>query len=218
MAKSKVSSTDIIHTAFKVLANGPALTSLSLRAIANALAIDVSTIYWHFENKQAVLQAMADEIARQIGFPNNELPWKEQLMHFYTNVFDTYMKYPHSAELMMSTIPATKVRLSLIDYAIGILVSAGFSEDESNTAMSSIDFLLTGLVIDLTTENKFRANIMNAKDDYIASQIAQVHTIVKKENLMHMQASIKKRNQLTPKYQFEKGMELIIKGLSVNRL
>lgn len=213
---AKVSANLIKKTALKLLADEPSLASLSLRTIATALKIDVSTIYWYFENKQALLQAMADYIANQITFPSSDLAWQEQLAQLYTNIFDVYARYPHAAELMISTIPATKARLQLIDHAIGILVTAGFDESQSNTAIVSIDFLLTGLVIDLTTENQFRAQIKTTSDDYLTKQVHQIHALAKEEHLIHMQASIKQRNVQTPKQQFEAGMRLIIKGLSAN--
>lgn len=213
---AKVSANLIKQTALKLLANEPSLASLSLRTIATALKIDVSTIYWYFENKQALLQAMADYIADQITFPDLNLSWQEQLTQLYTNTFNVYSQYSHAAELMISTVPSTKTRLQLIDHSIGILVTAGFDEDQSNTAISSIDFLLTGLVIDLTTENQFRTKITTKGDDYLAKQVKQIHSIAEKEDLIHMQTSIKKRSERTPKKQFEEGMRLIIKGLSAS--
>lgn len=211
---AKVSASRIEQTALKLLADEPSLASLSLRRIAAELKIDVSTIYWYFDNKQALLQAMADFIANQIEFPKANLAWQDQLAQLYANIFDVYAEYPHAAELMISTIPATKTRLQLIDHAIGILVTAGFDEEQSNNAISSIDFFLTGLVIDLTTENQFRAKIKTTGDEYLVNQVQQIHLLAKEENLVHMQSSIKNRNQRTPKEQFAEGMGLIIKGLS----
>lgn len=213
MAVTKITEQQIIDAGLNRLAQCVSLESLSLRQVARRLNVDVSTLYWHFENKQALLQAMANEIAQKIELPVDQPNWQAQLEQFFTNVFDTYVKYPHSAELMMNTVPSSLTRLKLIDYAIGILVDAGFSEQDSNRAMTSIDFLLTGLVIDLSTENKFRHRVQDNQDDYLSRQIDQVHSLAKQAELTHMQNSIKMRNQLTVRKQFEQGMRLIVRGM-----
>ncbi|MCT3031163.1 TetR/AcrR family transcriptional regulator [Pediococcus parvulus] len=217
MPKSKISRPQIIQVSLKTLANCQSLDQFSMRKVATTLQIDASTIYWYFESKQAILQAMADEIAAQISFPDANLDWKTQLTQLFNNLFDVYTTHPHTAELMIETIPSSEVRLALMNHIIGILVDAGFSETQGSAAMSTIDFFLTGLVIDLSKERQFRTEINDKQTAYLHEQVTQIHQITHDEHLVHMQNSVKSRNSESEKQQFEAGLKLILKGLVADK-
>ncbi|MFS0853311.1 TetR family transcriptional regulator [Microbacterium sp. 179-I 3D4 NHS] len=58
------SKTDVVDAAMTVLAeNG--LPGLSMRRIADVLDVQVSALYWHFPNKQALLAAVSARIVGQ---------------------------------------------------------------------------------------------------------------------------------------------------------
>lgn len=203
----------IIQQAIKTLGQEKSFNAFSLRHVARDLHIDVSTLYWYFKNKQEILQAMAEVIIGKIKFPDPSLNWADQLRQLFDNILDVYIAYPSSAILMVETIPSSLVRLRLIDHAIGIMADAGIDEQTSTVAMTSIDFLLTGSIIDLSTENRFRQQIVDHKGQEIAKHVALIHENVQEHALQHMAASIKIRNSFSAKEQFEMGLEIIIEGL-----
>ncbi|GEN93963.1 TetR/AcrR family transcriptional regulator [Pediococcus ethanolidurans] len=213
MPKAKISRPQIIQASLQTLASCQSLDQFSMRKVATALHIDASTIYWYFESKQAILQAMADEIAAQISFPDASLAWQTQLTQLFSTIFDVYTTHSHAAELMIATIPSSEVRLTLMNHIIGILVSAGFSEEQGSLALSTIDFFLTGLVMDLSKERQFRTAINNKQAAYLHDQVTQIHQITHDEHLIHMQNSVNNRNSQSAKQQFEAGLKLILKGL-----
>ncbi|WP_412989216.1 TetR/AcrR family transcriptional regulator [Pediococcus siamensis] len=217
MPKAKISRSQIIQTSLATLAECRTLDQFSMRKVAATLKVDASTLYWHFENKQALLQAMADEIASQITFPDNQRDWQTQLTQLFRTIFAVYTAHPHAAELMLETIPASKTRLTLMDHIMAILVTAGFSETEANEAMTTIDFFLTGLIIDLTREQQFRSEINSKQAAYLHDQVQKMHQITHDAKLNHMQAAVQFRNTYTAKQQFEVGLKLIINGLLASK-
>ncbi|MDT3392937.1 MAG: TetR family transcriptional regulator, partial [Bacillota bacterium] len=52
MANRKIDREQIIAQALKTLGNTHSFTDFSLRKVAADLHVDVSTLYWHFKNKQ----------------------------------------------------------------------------------------------------------------------------------------------------------------------
>ena len=213
MPKAKISRSHIIQASLKTLSTCQSLEHFSMRKVATTLDIDASTIYWYFANKQALLQAMADEITAEIAFPNAKLNWQEQLRQVFNNIFDVYTAHPHSAELMIETVPTSKVRLSLVNYIIEILVKAGFSESQAFSAMSTIDFFLAGLIIDLSKEKQLQSGLANKQDSYAHTQFQQAKKVSTDEKLEHIQNSLNNQNIHSPKFQFEGGLKLILNGL-----
>lgn len=213
MPKAKISHFQIIQASLETLAKCPTLDAFSMRKVAATLPVDVSTIYWHFENKQALLQAMADEIAAQITFPDSRLAWQQQLTQLFNTIFSVYVAHPHAAELMLATVPSSKIRLSLMNRTISILVTAGFSEQQSSEVMSTINFFLTGLVIHLSREYQLQNNVTNKQTSYLQKQVTKVPQITHEEKLAHMQNAIQEHHSQSAKQQFEVGLKLIIKGL-----
>ncbi|MFD1318719.1 TetR/AcrR family transcriptional regulator [Loigolactobacillus zhaoyuanensis] len=213
MAHRKLDREQIIEQALKTLGKSNSFSDFSLRKVATDLQVDVSTLYWHFKNKQEILQAMAEAIIAQVKLPNQQLEWTVQLKQLFSNIFDIYEQYPLAAILMVETIPSSLVRLQLIDRTIAIMTNAGVDEQTAHIAATSIDFLLTGLVIDLMIENRFRQQITTQQDQNLAGHVKKIRELAQTHHLEHMQASIKMRNQFSAKQQFEKGLDLIIDGL-----
>ena len=92
------------------------------------------------------------------------------------------------------------------------MADAGIDEQTSTVAMTSIDFLLTGSIIDLSTENRFRQQIVDHKGQEIAKHVALIHENVQEHALQHMAASIKIRNSFSAKEQFEMGLKSLLKA------
>lgn len=213
MANQKINREQIIIQALKTLQKSKSFTQFSLRKVATDLNVDVSTLYWHFKNKQEILQAMAAYVMGKVKIPDSSLAWDQQLKELFSNMFDVYERYPFSSILMIETVPSDLTRLKLINHTIGIMVDAGLDEQTANIAATSFDFLLTGLNIDLTVENRFRQQAIAHKNTEMTNHIQKIHENIQEYDLKHMAASVKSRNQLSAKQQFEMGLDLIIDGL-----
>ncbi|WP_412679173.1 TetR family transcriptional regulator [Brevibacillus borstelensis] len=56
------------------------IKKLSIRNVAERLEIKGASLYWHIQNKNELLQSIADEICKRIKYPDENLSWEEQLL------------------------------------------------------------------------------------------------------------------------------------------
>jgi TetR/AcrR family tetracycline transcriptional repressor len=216
MTKSKIDRNQIVVQALKTLGTSSSFSQFSLRKVASDLHIDVSTLYWHFKNKQEILQAMAKYVVSQIEIPSTDLPWDVQLKQLFCNSFDIYQRYPFSAVLLIEALPSASIRLKLFNHTIGILTSAGIDEQTASVAVTSIDFFLSGMSIGLTTENRFKQQIENDSKNPIISHFKKIDENIEKHNLIHVQSAIDVYTEFSAKQQFIMGLDLMIAGLKQN--
>ena len=215
MPKRDISDQQIIKTAFTILATGGTVESLSIRKIAKQLEISVSTFYWHFANKQALLQAMADDVIAEIEITPSTLPWEQQIKALFTDIYTTYTKYPYAAELMVLTIPATQVRLRLINHLIQILLDAGFNPRESNLVIESIDHFMTGLFADIANEIKLKKCALASQDHYLQHLAQEMQQIARENHYTAFLATFDdhRKQQQASQAKFMLGLDIFLAGL-----
>ena len=107
----KLSQEMIIQSAFTILAETQELSKLSMRNLAQKNDVKAPALYWHFKNKQELLQKMAEVMENELVIPDPHLPWQERLVQFMENYYDLYTQFPCGAELEINTIPSYGSRL-----------------------------------------------------------------------------------------------------------
>lgn len=221
MVKQTISAAQITAAAFEIMQTGGTVEQLSIRKIAAKLHIGVATFYWHFENKQALLQAMADEIIAGIQFPptTTAMPWTEQIKLIFKTIYATYLEQPYAAELMLRTVPATKIRLSLINRLLQILLDAGFTPEQSNLAIESIDHFMSGLFADIAGKIEMKQRALSQTDPYLAQLPLKMKTIAADN---HFDAFLKtfehhRQQQQHSAEKFMLGLDIFLAGLEQQR-
>ncbi|MEK8169181.1 TetR family transcriptional regulator [Streptomyces sp. M19] len=68
---------DVLSGALALLDEG-GLEGLTMRRLAARLDVQAGALYWHFTNKQALLDAMADKLIEGVGENLPPGPWDEQ--------------------------------------------------------------------------------------------------------------------------------------------
>ncbi|TPW71113.1 TetR family transcriptional regulator [Schumannella sp. 10F1B-5-1] len=80
------------------------LPELTMRRLAGALDVQPSALYWHVENKQTLLAAVADRIlAAARPAPGPGLDWRDATRHEVLAVRDALLTYRDGAEVVLST-------------------------------------------------------------------------------------------------------------------
>lgn len=215
MVKKDISDTQIIKTAFKILSINGTAESLSIRKIAAELDISVSTFYWHFANKQALLQAMADDVMAEVLIEPSTEAWDVQIKAIFMAIYQTYLKYPYAAELMILTVPATKIRLRLINQLIQILLDAAFAPDKSSLVIESIDHFITGLFADIANEVRLKNCALTSQDNYMRELVGQMQSIAQENHYDAFLSTFDQHQhvQLASEPKFMLGLDIFLAGL-----
>ena len=162
----------VIDTALKLL-NGVGLDGLSLRTIAKALNVQAPALYWHFENKQALLDEMATEMYRRMAASAIRVrheTWQKRLLATNRLLRHALLTYRDGAKVFSGS------RFTGIEHAAGmeatlrILVDAGFTLRQAIGASSTLYFFTIGFV---TEEQGVEPMPGQRRDGYDVNERAQ---------------------------------------------
>ncbi|MEO8608212.1 MAG: TetR/AcrR family transcriptional regulator C-terminal domain-containing protein [Chloroflexota bacterium] len=121
----------IVQTALDLM-NQIGLDALSLRRLADELHVQAPALYWHFKNKQELLNEMAEAMILSaytnttVPTPADGVDWVDWLTVLARTLRQTLLNYRDGASLMASAEISSRSIPSL-DLSLGILVEAGFS-------------------------------------------------------------------------------------------
>ncbi|MFJ2706642.1 TetR/AcrR family transcriptional regulator C-terminal domain-containing protein [Streptomyces sp. NPDC087428] len=102
MGTTKIDRSRVADTALRLL-NEVGLDGLSLRAIARELDVKAPALYWHFKDKQALLDEMATVMYRRML--DEDLPgpapqnWQDQLVAYNTGLRRALLRYRDGAKV-----------------------------------------------------------------------------------------------------------------------
>ena len=145
---SKVSRDEIIDAAVSLLAAG-GLPALGMRAIASAVGVQQSALYWHFDNKQELLGAVADRVVEPVAPPHRG-NWAESIEVDAVALRTELLRYPDGAELVATALAfrlgATAAQIRFGDQLVG----AGLNPQDLDAAVS----VLVNFVLGYTTDEQ----------------------------------------------------------------
>jgi TetR/AcrR family transcriptional regulator, tetracycline repressor protein len=98
----RVTQGDIVDTALALLAAG-GLHALAMRRIAAELGVQQSALYWHFDNKQQLLAAVADRIVAPVEADTGR-NWRRRVETLASRLRTELLRFPDGAELVATTI------------------------------------------------------------------------------------------------------------------
>ncbi len=143
----------MVSTALELL-NDVGLEGLTLRRIGKELDVQAPALYWHFKNKQDLLDAMATEMLRRMtalqeaegGFAH--ATWQETLAGSHRALRRVLLTYRDGAKVYSGT------RFTDTSYAVPMerylasLVGAGFTPGEAARAYYTVYCFTIGYVIE----------------------------------------------------------------------
>ncbi|MFF3685498.1 TetR/AcrR family transcriptional regulator C-terminal domain-containing protein [Streptomyces sp. NPDC002187] len=105
MGPTKIDRAKVADTALRLL-NEVGLEGLTLRAIAKELDVKAPALYWHFKDKQALLDEMATEMLRRMNADLTERPaadWREALAGAMRGLRAHLLRYRDGAKVYSGT-------------------------------------------------------------------------------------------------------------------
>lgn len=141
----------LVRTALRVLGR-TGLDGLTVRKIASELNVQAPALYWHFKNKQELLDEMATTIfadaIREQGMPSDDLGWAEWAMEFARSLRSTLLRYRDGAHLFSGRYLTDTSLYSPMEAALRKFTEAGFSLPDSANTLNTIYCYVVGFTIE----------------------------------------------------------------------
>ncbi len=123
------------------------LEGFSMRPLAKQLGVWPTTIYNHFDGKEAVLDEVADHFLDSIPLPSPDaLSWDEWLEHFAAAVYRAWTAHPRLLAVVMTRPGRGDSIARMLDVFLGVLRTAGFAAEEAHSAWHTVQNHLFGEV------------------------------------------------------------------------
>lgn len=120
------------------------VTALSMRALGARLGVDPTAIYRHFQNKNELLDALADLMIRgEGGLPATGDP-AEDLRENLRQLRRQLLRYPTLAPSVLRQPPGTGSWWDRMEHAVGALRAAGRSDAEAAAIWQTLLFFVVG--------------------------------------------------------------------------
>ena len=128
MAKgaAELSRAAIVERALEIV-DVRGLEAVTVRAVAQEFGVTPMALYWHFPNKEALLDAVGDSFFAGLRPPPAVGPWSEQLRALIDALVDRLKAHPGAAGLALPRVLANPEGLALTEWALALLRRSGFS-------------------------------------------------------------------------------------------
>src|SRR3954471_22746225 len=93
---------DVVRGALTLL-DSDGLDALTMRKLAAHLGVQAGALYWHFPNKQALLDAAAEGIVAKADFTLPPAPWDVQARTLAHQIRAALLAYRDGARLVAGT-------------------------------------------------------------------------------------------------------------------
>jgi TetR/AcrR family tetracycline transcriptional repressor len=140
----------VVRAALRLL-NKVGLEGLTLRRLASELHVKAPALYWHFKNKQELLDEMATFVlVNSAGrtLPSDQGAWREWVMHFGKAIRDMLLRYRDGAKMISGTYLTDNTFFASMENAMRRLMDAGFSAHDAGTALHTIYCYAVGFTIE----------------------------------------------------------------------
>src|SRR5579875_3916739 len=125
----------VVRAALEVL-DRTGLDDLSVRLVADRLGVRAPALYWHFRNKRALMDEMAEAMladrATELGLPAEHELWWEWLARSARWLRRALLARRDGARVFAGApLPSLPTFLGVMDLTLGVLRRAGFSWNEA---------------------------------------------------------------------------------------
>jgi AcrR family transcriptional regulator len=196
----------VLDAAIK-LADQGGLESLSMRKLGQELGVEAMAVYYHFANKDEVIDGIVDIVFSQIDLPASGADWKSAMRQRAVSLRDVLLRHRWAIGLMESRRKPGPANLRHHDVVIGSLRSAGLDMPTIAHAYSLVDSYIYGFAL-------FTMNIPFDPSEEVAELGQGVLRAFPVNAYPNLVAYI---SAMRPGYnygdEFEYGLDLILDGL-----
>ncbi|MFI7128160.1 TetR/AcrR family transcriptional regulator C-terminal domain-containing protein [Nonomuraea sp. NPDC050153] len=155
MAQKGLARDTVVRAALELL-DEVGLDGLSVRRLAARLGVQNPALYWHFRNKQELLNEMARELLDpEMGGPGAGESWREWLARRAHRYRRTLLSHRDGARLVTGSDPGASVARAF-EEELKTLVALGFTPGQGLHAIGSISHYTLGFVLNEQAQRERR--------------------------------------------------------------
>ncbi|MFI6371960.1 TetR/AcrR family transcriptional regulator C-terminal domain-containing protein [Streptomyces sp. NPDC050546] len=196
----------VADTALRLL-NEVGLDGLTLRAIARELDVKAPALYWHFKDKQALLDEMATEMYRRMVAGASLDPadtWRERLLKANRGLRAALLGYRDGAKVFSGSRFTGIEHAAQMEENLRLFTAAGFTLAQAVRALTSAYMYTLGFV---TEEQGVRPLPDERREGYDVNERARL--------MADFPLSAQAGAEIFEDYEqhFEEGLALVIDGI-----
>ncbi|MFD3456218.1 TetR/AcrR family transcriptional regulator [Streptomyces sp. NPDC058691] len=135
------------------LADAEGLEAVTIRRLAKDHGVSPMALYWHFKDKDLLLDGIADRLFNDVDLPPVSAdPWPEQLRGVLEALLAALRPHPAVAGLVTSRSLISEAGLNIAERTLSHLRQAGFSPEQA----AELGGYLLGAVVTLVTSEPGR--------------------------------------------------------------
>ncbi|MFC9432401.1 TetR/AcrR family transcriptional regulator C-terminal domain-containing protein [Nocardia sp. NPDC057030] len=127
------------------------LDGVTLRKLAQRLGIQAPTLYWHLENKAALVTALAEEILAQeftaLQPPRQDEPWQDWLIHLGERLRQALLAHPDGARVVSAAHLSLRMA-GISELAMKTLVERNIPLREARLRVLAVERFTIGHVLE----------------------------------------------------------------------
>ena len=207
-----LSREDVLAGAMRLL-DEVGLDALTMRRLAEELDVQAGAIYYHFKDKQELLDAMADALMDGLLEPTPEGAWDEVLAELSRRLVARLMSHRDAARLATTTVLPGPHGLAAAEAMMRTLKRAGLSKDATLWGASVLGYYILGYAMDAQATEAAKARGMTAVVTALRDQLdpEQHRELVAMTRGAHALEHMMSPRELRTRFEF--GLALILNGL-----
>jgi AcrR family transcriptional regulator len=128
------------------LADAEGVDALTIRRLAQELGVTPMALYWHFRNKDELLNGLSDQFWSEIDTDvDAAAPWPDQLRAVLESLVQVLRTHPSASQLLVSGEKQSPAALEATEVTLEVLARGGF--DPRHASAVARNGLWTGLML-----------------------------------------------------------------------
>jgi AcrR family transcriptional regulator len=129
-AKNSLQPDLVVSSALRIV-DEEGLDALTVRKVADEFGVTPMALYWHFSNKEALLDAVGDAVVDGLRSPSPDLGLEDYLREGMTALVEIMRAHPSATPLVPRRLLIHETGRDLTEHVLDKLMIAGFDVDKA---------------------------------------------------------------------------------------
>lgn len=128
---------ELIVAAALRLADSDGIEQLSMRRLATELDCGVMSLYHYITDKEALIEALVDQVAGEVVPPPADVAWRTAVQHIAESTLEAQLRHPWAISVWSTTWPGP-YRFALVEQLLDALAEAGLPADVADLGFHAL--------------------------------------------------------------------------------